>query len=310
MSLLKKLLSRRHRDAEVSQPIRERLENISEELMERTGMSQEEAQRTTRRKFGNAILIKERSREVWQSPTIESLWLDICFAVRQLVKSPGFAGVSIASLALGIGATTAIFSVIYCVILRPLPYQGADRMVHINMFDRSGDRGYAMSSGAQFIRLKEVGALDGAIAEDNWTMTTTNEDLPQSVQVDQLSANGLTFLGVPPFLGRGFTASDAPLDQEPNHVAVLGYKFWESHFGGKASVLGQMLQLDHKHYTIIGVMPDRFAWGNVSGYSASDVYLPLKLSNDQSLMYPITARLKIGRKPTAADSELESVYMP
>lgn len=307
MHWFKQFFSRRRCYEELSESIREHLEERVEDLME-GGMSRENAQRAARLEFGNVALIEERSREVWHWPRVESLWSDVHFAVRQLVKNPGFATTSITSLALGIGAATAIFSVIYCVILRPLPYQGADRMVHINMFDHSGDRGYAMLSGAQFIRLKEVGALDGAIAEDNWAMTTTNEGLPQSVQVDQLSANGLTFLGVPPVLGRIFTDSDAPLDQEPNHVAVLGYKFWKSRFGGKAGVLGKILQLDHKDYTIIGVMPNRFSWGIVNGYAASDVYLPLKLSNDQSLMYPITARLKIGKEPAAADSELEAVY--
>jgi MacB-like periplasmic core domain len=231
MRWLDQIFSRRRRYGDLSESIREHLEEKIEDLME-DGMSREEATRAARREFGNVTLIEERSREVWQRPTLESLLADIKFTLHQLSKSPGFAAVSIVSLALGIGAATAIFSVIYCVIVRPFPYAGADRMIHLNMFDHSGDRGYAMLSGAQFIRLKEVNALDGAIAEDNWTMATTNEDLAQSIQADQLSANALNFFGIAPILGRKFTDSDAPLGQEPNHVVVLSYHFWNGHYGG------------------------------------------------------------------------------
>jgi predicted permease len=307
MNWVRQLFSRRRRYNELSESIREHLDEKIEALME-DGMSQEEAARAARREFGNVTLIEERSREVWQWPKLESIWADIRFALRQLSKSPGFAAVSIVSLAVGIGAATAIFSVIYCVIVRPFPYAGVDRMVHLNMFDRTGDRGYAMLSGAQFIQLKHVSALDGAIAEDNWTMATTNEDLAQSVQADQLSANALDFFGIAPILGRGFTDSDAPLGQEPNHVVVLSYQFWNGHYSAKANVIGKILQLDHQNYTIIGVMPKRFSWSGAGGYAASDVYLPLKLSNDQNLMYPITARLKPGVSPDRADAELQAMY--
>jgi predicted permease len=307
MRWLDQIFSRRRRYSDLSESIREHLEEKIEDLME-DGMSREEATRAARQEFGNVTLIEERSREVWQWPSLESLWADIKFALRQLSKSPGFAVVSVVSLALGIGAATAIFSVTYCVIVRPFPYAGSDRMIHPNIFDHSGDRGYAMLSGAQFIQLKQVAALDGAIAEDNWTMATTNEDLAQAVQADQLSANALDFFGIAPILGRKFTDSDAPLGEEPNHVVVLGYKFWIGHYGGKANVVGKILQLDHQNYTIIGVMPKQFFWSGVGGYTVSDVYLPLKLSNDQSLMYPITARLRPGISPERADAELQATY--
>jgi len=243
-----------------------------------------------------------------RQPTLESFWADIKFALRQLWKSPGPALVSVFSLALGIGATTAIFSIVYCVVLRPLPYAGANRMVHINIFDRSGDRGYALLSGEQFVQLRPIKALDGAIAEDNWVMTMMNGNLPEAVQADQLSPNAFSFFGIPPLLGRGFTESDAPLGQEPNHLAVLSFKFWKSHYAGRPDVIGKTLQLDRKNYTIIGVMPERFAWSGAFGFSASDVYLPLKLSDDQALMYPITARLRAGVSAAVADAELEAVY--
>jgi len=213
MGWLRQLFSRRRRYDELSESIREHLDEKIADLTNR-GVTQEEAERTARLEFGNVTRIEESSREVWQWPALESLWTDIKFALRQLRKSPGPALVSVLSLALGIGATTAIFSIVYCVVLRPLPYAGANRMVHIDIFDRSGDRGYELVSGQQFAQLRHVKALDGAIAEDNWVMTITNESLPQAIQADQMSGNALSFLGIPPLLGREFTESDAPLGQE------------------------------------------------------------------------------------------------
>ena len=181
-------------------------------------------------------------------------------------------------------------------------------MIHIAIFDHSGDRGYALLSGEQFTQLKQTKALDGAIAEDNWQMTITTGGLPQAVQADQLSANAFDFLGVPPLVGRGFTESDAPIGQEPAQVAVLSFRFWKSHYADRPDVIGETLQLDHKNYTIIGVMPKRFGWNGAGGLSPSDIYLPLKLSDDQSLMYPITARLKPGVNVEAADAELQPIF--
>lgn len=181
-------------------------------------------------------------------------------------------------------------------------------MMHLEIFDRSGDRGLALLSGQEFEQLKEVNGLDGAIAEDNWVKTITNESLPQAVQADQLSANAISFFGIPPILGRGFTPSDAPVGLEPNHVAVLSFQFWHNHYSGQSDVIGKILQLDHEDYTIIGVMPKLFAWNGAGGFSASDVYLPLKLSDDQSLMYPVTARLKPGVSVATANAELHAIF--
>jgi len=307
MHWLKLLLSRRHRYDELSASIREHLDEKVADLMDH-GMTREQAELTARREFGNVARIEERSREVWQWPTIESIWADIKFALRQLGKSPGPALASVLSLALGIGATTAIFSVVYCVVLRPLPYVGGNRMFHIDIFDHSGDRGYALLSGEQFGQLRHVKALDGAIVEDDWGMSITNENLPQLVQADQLSGNAFSFFGIPPLLGRQFTEADARLGQEPNHLAVLGFRFWKNHYAGRRDVISKILQLDHQNYTIIGVMPKRFAWNGPSGFSESDVYLPLKLSDNQTLMYPVTARLKSGVSVAAANAELEALY--
>lgn len=303
----KHAFSRRRRYEELSESISEHLDEKIADLMDR-GMTRAQAEQSARREFGNLTRIEERSREVWQWPTLESLWSDIGFALRQLWKSPAAAVISVLSLALGIGATTAIFSIVYCVVLRPLPYAGASRIVHIDMFGRSGDLGYAQLSGEQFAELTHVEAFDGAIADDQWEMTITGKGLPQPVQADQLSANAFSFFGIPALLGRGFTESDAPPGEDPAHVAILSFRYWKSRYAGRQNIIGSILQLNHTDFTIIGVMPKRFLWTGGGGQTLSDVYLPLKLSDDQSLMYPITARLTPGVTAAAADAELQALY--
>ena len=119
---------RRRRYSELSQSIREHLDETIEELVD-NGMTREDAARAARRQFGNVALLEERSREVWQWPTIESVWADVKFALRQLRRSPGFTIVSLLTLALGIGANTAVYSIIQAVLLHPLPYHDPNRLM-------------------------------------------------------------------------------------------------------------------------------------------------------------------------------------
>ncbi len=198
-------------------------------------------------------------------------------------KRPGLAITSIISLTLGIGATTAVFSVIYGLLAHPYPYQGADRMIHLVVKNESGDDRWIGVTGSQLILLRQVKSLESvAAAWGTWNLTTTDEDLPQDVPSTQLTANAGIHFGVPALYGRTLIPSDAPEGQDPQPVVVLSYRFWERHFNSDPTVVGRTLQLVHKNYTIVGVLPPRFTWAD------ADVYLPLKVTNDANIQFDPT----------------------
>ncbi|HYM78730.1 MAG TPA: ABC transporter permease [Candidatus Dormibacteraeota bacterium] len=230
---------------------------------------------------------------------MQTLLQDFNFSLRQLLKSPAFSLTAVISLALGIGATTAVFSVVYAVLMSPYPYADSDRMVHMRLLDNSQQaRGFGLT-GAQWQQIRKSPVVEDAFMEDDWNLTVTGRDLPEDVQGVYLSSNGFTFMGVPPALGRGLIPSDAIDGQEPQPVAVLSYKFWQRHFNADPAVLGQTLQLVRKNYTIVGVAARRFTWGD------GDVYLPLKVTQDPVKAFYVGLRLKRGVTHEAAIAALQ-----
>jgi predicted permease len=230
---------------------------------------------------------------------MHTLIQDFRFTLRQLLKNPGFSLTAVASLALGIGATTAVFSVLYAILMNPYPYAASDRMVHMRLSDPSSpDRGFGLTGG-QWQQIRKVPVVEDAFAMDDWSLTVTGHDLPEDVQGIYLTSNGFAFLGVPPALGRGLIPSDAIDGQDPQPVVVLSYKFWQRHFNSDPSVLGRTLQLVRKNYTIVGVAAPRFTWGD------GDVYLPLKITQDPKKAYYVGLRLKPGVTHEAANAALQ-----
>ncbi|HTB10384.1 MAG TPA: ABC transporter permease [Bryobacteraceae bacterium] len=225
---------------------------------------------------------------------------DLVFALRELRKRPGLAVTAILSLTLGIGATTAVFSVIYGLLVNPYPYLGADRMIELSILNENGDRRGVGITGPQLKVLQKAGCIESAAASwGTWNLTTTDEELPQDVPSVQLSANAGIHFGVPALLGRTLLPSDAPDGQDPQAVVVLNYRFWQRHFNSDPDVIGRNLQLVHKNYTIVGVLPSRFTIGD------ADVYLPLKLTNDSTVTFQPRVRLRPGVTHAAADAELQ-----
>jgi predicted permease len=225
---------------------------------------------------------------------------DLRFAFRQFGKAPGFVLTAIFSLMLGIGATTAIFSVVYGVLLDPYPYRDNDRMVHVELNDKDGRGPLLFANGAGLPTIRNVSAIEDVFFQQESQQNLTGDQIPVSVNVGLYSANLFEFMGVPPLLGREFFTSDAP-QGNPAPVAVLSYLFWQRQFGGSRDVINKSIELDHKLYTVIGVAPPRFTWGD------SDVYLPAVPTGDQHDYWLAFVRLKPGVKFPAAAAEFQAI---
>src|SRR5437588_873386 len=224
---------------------------------------------------------------------------DLRYSVRQLVSRPGLTLTALVSLALGIGATPAVFSVIYAALIDPYPFVGADRIVRLTMQSKAGQGDWVNLNGPQIREVRQLGIVESLLAMDYHAMILTGHEIPENVNAIGLIANGFADLGVPPLLGRGLLPSDAIEGQDPQAVTVVSYKFWQTHFLSDPEVVGKTIQLDRKNYTIVGVAAPRFRW-----YSA-DVYLPLKLTQDPGPTYIINLRLRKGVTREAADAALQ-----
>jgi len=230
---------------------------------------------------------------------MRALLQDLQYAIRQLRKSPGFALTAILSLALGIGATTAVFSVISGILLDPYPYANPDRMVHLSLIDSSGQKnGFGLTT-SQWQQLRKLPVVEDSFTTEGWSLTVTGKDFPEDVEADKMSSNAFRFLGVPAALGRGLQPSDAIDGQEPSPVVVLGYKFWQRYYNGDPSVVGKTVQMVHKTYNIVGVASPRFVWDD------ADVYVPLKVTQDQIITRYCGVRLKPGVTHEQANAALQ-----
>jgi predicted permease len=230
---------------------------------------------------------------------MRTVFQDLRYAFRQLIKLPGFTLTAVISLALGIGATTAVFSVVYAILMDPYPYAAPDRMIHMRLVAPNGNlRGFGVT-GTQWQQLRKSPVVEDTFLEDDWSLTVTGSDVPEDAEAVYLSSNGFNFFGVPVALGRGLQPSDAVDGQDPQPVVVLGYKFWQRHFNADPGVLGRTIQMVRKNYTIVGVAAARFTWGD------ADVYLPLKITQDQVRNYYAGVRLKPGVTHAQADAALQ-----
>jgi len=228
-----------------------------------------------------------------------TLLQDLGYSVRQLVKSPGLTLTALVSLAFGIGATTAVFSVIYAALINPYPFVSADRIVRLTIQSKAGQGEWANLNGPQIRQVRQLGIVESLLAMDYHAMILTGHELPENVNAVGLISTGFTDLGVLPVLGRGILPSDAIEGHDPEAVTVLSYKFWQTHFLSDPDVVGKTIQLDRKNYLIVGVAAPRFRW-----YSA-DLYLPLKLTQDAGLVYIINLRLRKGVTHEEADAALQ-----
>ena len=241
-----------------------------------SGMDTGEARYAALRQFGNLGAVKEECRDSWGVRFVRELAQDVRYGLRQLRRYPGFAAVAVITLALGIGANTAIFSIVNAVLLNPLPYPHPDRLVAL--YSRTAQFTNSSISYPNFldwVRLNRSFSSLAAYREDNFTLTGSGE--PERVSVEMVSAGFFSVLGDRPALGRAFTPQEDQLGAEP--VAIISGGFWKRKFGSDPDILGKAITLDGKPYTVVGVLPSNFYYrGN--NFRLSEVYVPIGQKSD------------------------------
>ncbi len=297
----------RKRDADLERELSSDLELEEEEQRER-GLSSGEARYAAKRAFGNTALIKDQTHEAWGWAMAERLWQDLRYVLRRLRRTPGFAATVLLTLAIGIGANAAVFSVINRVLLRPLPYPESDRLVAL-WLNAPGAGGLAsFSSGLQlspsmyftFLRHNQTFQSLGI-----WTPGTANVTgiaRPEQVRTALVSGGVLETFDVPAVDGRWFSAAEQ--DPRGSKSVMLSYGYWQRRFGGDPSVLGRVLQVDAQPRAIVGVMPRNFRVADRD----FDLLLPLALDPVNQKLAPFgyesIGRLKPGVSIPQADADI------
>jgi predicted permease len=234
--------------------------------------------------------------------TLATLIQDVGYAARSLWRSRGFAVSAVLILAIGIAASTGLFAVVDAVVLHPLPYIGADRVVRVRLLPASGPARPAMVNADEFLAMQRASTLDGAYIRDSFTKTLGGTSFPESVWTEYYTGNALTMLGVQPILGRVFTDREVPVGPQPPRVALVTHRFWQRHFAGRPSAIGQTLRLDGDAFTVIGVVPAEYA------LDLTDIILPLRMPTDPATTWPVHVRVKSDVSLAAAQDELQQLY--
>jgi macrolide transport system ATP-binding/permease protein len=293
------------RDADLERELRSDLE-LEEEEQRDSGASPEEARYAARRAFGNATLIKEQTREAWGWAPFERFVQDLRYAWRQLQKSPGFTITALCTLALGIGASVAIFGFVDATLLQPLPYANPGRIMSVNESNIESPR-WPLSY-PDFLDWRQMNKSFSSLdiySGIGYLLRTGSGVEP--VQGERVSGSFFRTLGVHPMLGRDFNPSENQIGG-PN-VVMLSYGAWLHRFGARRDVVGQMVDLDKQAYAIIGVLPRSFTFppsGNAEFWVPINVLSPHEHSRSFYNFMGI-GRLRDGVTPRAAQEEMTDI---
>jgi putative ABC transport system permease protein len=303
-SLWRNLFHKETVDHELAEEIRAHLDLLTETKIEQ-GLAPVEARRAALVELGGVEQVTESVREVRQGRLLEDLWQDARYALRSLRKHPGFTAIAIFTLALGIGANTAIFSVINAVLLRPLPYEDADRLVVLT--ETVADRPIGVSY-PNFVDWRNQSTMfeNVAAVRNRESFNLTGNGDSERLQGRLVSANFLSTLGVKPIRGRDF----APEDDRPGAapVVMLSYALWQRRFGGDEKIIGQQLTLNRESFTVIGVTPANLEYGQ-----ETDLTVPIGLSTERFSPrgrdpgIETVARVKQGVSTETANAELNTI---
>jgi putative ABC transport system permease protein len=241
-------------DAELNDELSFHLERQLQKYVD-SGLTRDEAQRRVRIEFGGLHQVQEECREARGTYFVETLFRDVRYALRTLRQTPGFLTIAILTLALGIGATTAIFSVVYGVLLHPLPYKDPPRLIVMN--ETTPRVGVVSVSYPNFLDWRaQSRTFSEMAAVQSVDFNLAGVDQPENISGEAVSTNFLSILGVRPILGRDFAASEEKAGTAP--VVLLSHSLWQSHFGGDRNVLGRTISLNGRAFSIVGVLPANF----------------------------------------------------
>ena len=287
-------------DREMSEEMRHHMELQIEENIA-AGMNPDEARYLAQRQFGGIAQIKEQARDVRSWVWLEQLFQDLRYAGRALSKSRGFTAVAVITLALGIGVSTAMFSVVYGVLLSPFPYAKSHEIWSVYFSNTKGPVGVGLNVG-DYLEIAKLPGIESAMANSSADqMSLPGESGLELFDSTRLSGTAFPFLGVPPVAGRIFTSADFKANGDPEPVVVLSFGLWQRLFAGDPNVIGQTLLLDHQPYVIIGVMPERFAWGRTDGW------LPLS-TTDRKAGTGVYVRLRPGVSQEVVEQQLRGLF--
>ncbi len=333
MGWLRRLFSRRRLYNELSETIREHLEEKVADLMDQ-GMTREQAERVARRDFGNVTRIEERSREVWQWPALEGIVADVRFALRQLIKSPGFTITAVLTLALGIGATTAIFTLVEQVMLQSLSVTRPDQLWRVGFRphccewagysqdhddDAPGNWNLFPWEAYKLFRANTTGFQElAALQAGNQSLAVRragSAGLPETANGEYVSGNFFETLGVSAWRGRLLINADDREGVPP--VAVMSFHAWQKKYGSDPLVVGSTYQINGRAFTIIGVAPAGFIGANVTSWGVPDIWLPLsteplllggtaRIKNPRVDWLDLIGRVRAGTNPKTLEAQLQS----
>ncbi len=286
-SVLRRLLfffQRNQFDRDLEDELRFHEEMKAHALADADGMSGDEARAAARRRMGNPLRLREQSREPWTFPTVETFAEDVRHALRLMRRDPAFTFTALATLALGIGLNTAIFSVAYGVLWRPLPYPNADRLVIVSSSQQTekGVKTFSTWAPVSYEGLRpRVTALDHLAAYAPIDVQFTGRGEPLQVPALDVSPNFFATLGVSPARGRAFLSGAAAPDDDRS--AIVSDRLWRTSLKADPAIVGQSITIDGLPRTVIGVLPPDFSFRPVIRSGAlpeADVFLPNRWPGD------------------------------
>jgi len=299
---LRSLFRKEHVSKELEEELNGFLEMAAEEKRKQ-GMSRQDARRAVRLERGNVEVAKGIVQVAGWESFIETCWQDLRFALRTLLKSPSFTAIAVLTLALGIGANTAVFTVVNAVLLRPMPFPESDRLFLVSLAPRGGPFEWQPGiSDRDYLSFRDQDQAFEKVASftKGTTANLTGAGDPLQIPVAYVTTEFFPTLRTNPETGRGFLAGE----DEPGRddVVVLGNEIWKEQFGSDAGILGKTIRLDGADRTVIGVMPPGFAFPGVKAW------LPLAVRVDEhnSFTRPVVGRLKPGISPQQAEAALEA----